>query len=107
MSWTEHLKIFDEVAQMAQIERKGKSMPYTSANGHMFALLNKEGQLGIRLSKKDQAEFDKKFGALPLKSHGATMRDYVLIPEELLADKRLLANYLQKGLAHVLSLPPK
>ncbi len=107
MNWEKNLELFDEVAKKAHIERKGKTVPYCSANGHMFALLNKEGQLGIRLSKEEQEAFDQKFGALPLKSHGATMRDYVLIPEKLLQDMDTLADYLKKGLAYVMSLPPK
>ncbi len=107
MSWEENLKLFDEVAKIAKIERKGKTMPYTSANGHMFALLNKEGQLGIRLSKEEQQKFDQEYGAEPLLSHGAKMKDYVLIPQKMLADKSLLATYLKKGFDYVMTLPPK
>jgi len=107
MSWEEALKLFDEAAEVAQIERKGKTMPYASANGHMFALLNKDGQLGIRLSKEEQHQFDQDHGAAPLVSHGAIMKDYVLIPQKLLAKKELLAAYLKKGLSHARSLPAK
>lgn len=107
MSWETNLKLFDEVAEMANIERKGKTVPYCSANGHMFALLNKEGQLGIRLSKEEQKKFDEAYGAEPLLSHGAKMRDYVLIPDILLSDKKLLSAYLKKGLTYAKVLPPK
>lgn len=49
--WEDNLKLYDmAVAKCPEIERKGKSMPYTSANGHMFSLLNKDGELGIRFS---------------------------------------------------------
>ncbi|WP_420601541.1 TfoX/Sxy family protein [Flagellimonas sp.] len=102
------LKIYDEVvATNPNFERKGKTMPYTSANGYMFSLISKDDELGIRLSKEATIEFDKAFGAKPFKSHGATMREYVLIPESLLADQETLGKYLQKGYEHVMSLPPK
>ncbi|WP_422861560.1 hypothetical protein [Flagellimonas sp. W118] len=102
------VKVYDElVANCPDIDRKGKTMPYTSANGYMFSLINKDDELGIRLSKEDTVEFDKAYGAKPFKSHGATMREYVLIPESLLKDMNTLRNYLQKGFKYVMSLPPK
>ncbi len=102
------LKIYDEIIESnPNIVRKGKTMPYTSANGHMFSQVNKEGELGIRLSKENTYEFDKTFGAKPFKSYGATMREYVLIPESLLKDKKKLGEYLKKGFEYVMSLPLK
>lgn len=102
------VKIYDElVANSPDIDRKGKTMPYTSANGYMFSLINKDDELGIRLSKEDTVEFDKAYGAKPFKSHGATMREYVLIPESLLKNMDTLSKYLQKGFKYVMSLPPK
>lgn len=104
----EVLKIYDALVESnPNFPRKGKTMPYTSANGHMFSLLNKAGELGIRLSKEDTAEFDVAYGAKPFISYGATMRGYVLIPETLLKDRETLAKYLQKGYEYVMSLPPK
>ncbi|MGW9687091.1 hypothetical protein [Flagellimonas sp. 2504JD1-5] len=102
------LNIYDElVAQNPNFERKGKTMPYTSANGYMFSLINKDNELGIRLSKEATLEFDKVIGAKPFRSHGATVREYVLIPESLLTDSETLGVYLQKGFEYVMSLPPK
>jgi hypothetical protein len=103
----EILKIYEEAAAMAGLERKGKTMPYTSSNGYMFSLINKDDELGIRLSKTDIVEFDEKFGAKPFKSHGAIMREYVLIPEELLCQKEKLSSYLKLGSDFVNSKPPK
>ncbi|PWL38146.1 hypothetical protein DKG77_07615 [Flagellimonas aquimarina] len=102
------LKIYDKVVEAnPNFIRKGKTMPYTSANGYMFSLLNKDGEFGIRLSKEDTLEFDNAYGAKPLKSHGAIMREYVLIPKSLLTDEETLGKYLQKGHEYVMSLPPK
>ncbi len=101
------LKIYEAAIHIAGLERKGKTMPYTSANGYMFSQLNKAGEIGIRLSKADTLEFDAKYGAKPFISYGATMREYVLIPKALLADEEALGNYLKKGFNYVNSLTPK
>ena len=88
-------------------ELKGKNMLYTSNNGYMYSMINKNNELGFRLSKADRAEFDKKYGVLPFMSHGATMRDYVLIPESLLSDIKVLAAWLSRAHEHVSTLKPK
>lgn len=104
----ERLAIFDEViATCANLERKGKTMPYTSANGHMFSQLNKNAELGIRLSDEDRAAFGEKYAAEPFYSYGAQLRDYVLIPDELFDRPDELGIWLKKGWEHVLALPPK
>ena len=52
------LELYDAaVKSINGLTRKGKTMPYTSANGYMFSLFNKNGQLGIRLSKDEQIIF--------------------------------------------------
>ncbi len=108
MEREEVIQILDSiVAENPNFDRKGKTMPYTSANGYMFSQVNKAGELGIRLSKEDTSDFDSKYGATPFLSYGATMREYVLIPEELLENQEILSDYLQKGYDYVMSLPPK
>ncbi|MEM1256887.1 MAG: hypothetical protein AAGH81_00040 [Bacteroidota bacterium] len=107
MTREELVNIYEEAIAMAGLERKGKTMPYTSSNGHMFSQLNKANELGIRLSKEDTAKFDSKYGAQPFISYGATMREYVLVPEELLLQKEELGKYLKKGFEFVNSKPSK
>ena len=42
--WKENLEKYDRiVAKTDRFECKGKTMPYTSANGYMFSLINKDG----------------------------------------------------------------
>jgi len=54
-SWNEKLAVYDAlVAKCPRFERKGKTMPYTSANGYMFSLFNKAGEIGIPFQKKDK-----------------------------------------------------
>ena len=79
MTYEEKLARYDElVAKCHRFERKGKTMPYTSANGHMFSLLNKEGELGFRFSKQVQETYIQEFGSTIFKSHGAVMKGYVM-----------------------------
>jgi len=108
MTWKEKLEIYDKlVDKCPRFERKGKSMIYTSANGHMFSILNKDGQLGIRFSKEVQENYIKEFNTTLFKSYGAVMKGYVLIPDHMLEDLDKLAEYLDEGYDYVMSLEPK
>ena len=106
--WKEKLAIYDElVAKCPRFERKGKSVPYTSANGYMFSLINKDGELGFRYSKEVQEKYMKEFNTTIFKSHGATMKGYILIPDSMLKDLDRLAQYLNESYDYVMSLKPK
>lgn len=106
--WEEKLKIYDELVEKCpRFDRKGKTMPYTSANGYMFSLLNKAGEFGIRFSKEVQQKYIEEFGTGLYKSYGATMKGYVRIPDEMLEDLEKLAEYLNESYDYVMTLPPK
>lgn len=106
--WEERLKIYDAlVDKCPRFERKGKTMIYTSANGHMFSLLNKAGEIGFRFSKEVQEKYIKEFNSSIYKSYGAVMKGYVLIPDHILEDLDHLANYLNESYDYVMSLDPK
>ncbi|NNE55801.1 MAG: hypothetical protein HKN32_07270 [Flavobacteriales bacterium] len=107
-TWDKTLQFYDDlVARSSNFERKGKTVPYTSANGYMFSLMNKDGEFGIRLSKDRAKAFMEEHDTTIFKSHGAVMRDYVLIPESMFEDSDFLLKTLEAGYAHVMSLPPK
>ena len=95
------------VATSSKFELKGKNMLYTSANGYMFSMINKENEIGIRLPKDLQAEFREKYDAHEFHSHGATMREYVCVPESLHGDMDTMAKYLDAGYEYVMTLPKK
>ncbi|MEP1780098.1 hypothetical protein [Reichenbachiella sp.] len=106
--WKEKLKLYDElVAKCERYERKGKTMPYTSANGYMFSLLNKAGEIGIRFSKDVQEKYMQEFNTTFYKSYGAVMNGYILIPEEMLKDLDKVAVYLDESYDYVMTLEPK
>ncbi|MCP4974991.1 MAG: hypothetical protein GY931_02405 [Maribacter sp.] len=102
------LKIYDElVAKCIRFERKGKTMPYTSANGYMFSLFNKAGEIGIRFSKEVQTKYMKELDTTLYKSYGAIMKGYILIPDKMLNDLDNLADYLNESYDYVMTLEPK
>jgi hypothetical protein len=106
--WQEKLEIYDQlVAKCPRFERKGKTMPYTSANGHMFSLLNKAGQLGFRYSKDVQEKYIQEFSTTIFKSYGSVMRGYVLIPDQMLEDLDKLVELLNESYDYVMTLEPK
>lgn len=107
-NWNKKLEIFDQlVDKCPDFERKGKTMIYTSANGHMFSLLNKAGEIGFRFSKEVQEKYIKEFNSTIYKSYGAVMKGYVLIPESMLKDLEKSSEYLNESYNYVMSLNPK
>ncbi len=107
--WNKKLEFYDKVIGLnPKFERKGKTMPYTSANGHMFTLFNKAGEIGFRFSKESGKAFMEEHpDSAPYKSYGSFMNGYVLIPESLYGDLDMLAKYLEESYQYVLSLEPK
>jgi len=106
--WEEKLKVYDElVSKCPRFERKGKTMPYTSANGHMFSLLNKAGEIGIRFSIEVQKKYIEEFNSTIFKSYNSIMHGYVLIPENMLEDLDNVAKYLDESYDYGMSLESK
>ena len=106
--WEEQLKIYDAIiAKCPRFERKGKTMPYTSANGHMFSLFNKNGELGIRFAKEVQKKYMEEYNTTIYKSYNSVMHGYILITEDMLADLDNVAKLLDESFDYVMSLEPK
>jgi len=95
------------VATHPEIERKGKSSPYTSVNGNMFTVLSADGTLGMRLAAADRDAFIATYGTGPYQAHGTVMKEYVAVPAELLARTSELAPYLAKSYTYAKSLKPR
>ena len=101
-------KLFDEIwASFPEIERKGKTMPYTSMNGNMFSFVSKIGELAFRVSKEAQKEYIDKHGVTESIQHGRVMKDYVDVPEKCFTDMDFLKELCSKSIAHAKTLKPK
>jgi TfoX/Sxy family transcriptional regulator of competence genes len=95
------------VATNPEVDRKGKTMPYTSKNGHMFSLFAKDGTLNLRLPKEKRESFLEEFSTELTVQYGTVMKEYVVVPDELLADTPALKEYFDISYAYVSSLKPK
>ena len=107
--WEEQLKRYDEIIEKCpKFKRLGKTMPYTGANGYMFTLLNKAGEIGVRFSEEVKKKYIKEFNTTIYKSYGATMRGYILIPDDMLSNKtELVIKLFNESYDYVMSLEPK
>lgn len=91
-----------------EIELKGgKKLPYTSHNGNMFTFLTKEGKVGIRLGKAEREAFLEKYDTQLCVNYDAIMKEYVEVPDDLLANITELMPYLELSFAYVQTLKPK
>lgn len=106
--YEQQLKLYDALVEKCpRFPRKGKTMPYTSSNGYMFSLLNKSAEIGIRFSEKRKNELIEAHNTSIYKSHGATMRGYILVSTEMLNNTDLVVTLLNESYDYVMSLDPK
>ena len=102
------LELYEKlVASNPKVERKGKAMPYTSLNGHMFSFITAEHQMTLRLSGEDREGFLEKYKSAVCEQHGRVMKEYVLVPHSLLKKTDELTGYFDQGFAYINSLKPK
>ncbi len=81
--------------------------PAAFTAGHMFAGLFADSMF-LRLPAAERDRFIRAFGAAPFEPvRGRVMREYVVVPPEVLAAPRTLAGALAKAHAYASSLPPK
>ena len=95
------------VATNPDVERKGATVPYTSVNGHMFSYLSKEGKLALRLPEEDREAFLKQYKARLCEAYGVVQREYVEVPDSVLASTRELKRFFDASYRYVSSLKPK
>jgi len=88
-------------------ERRGKALPYTSANGHMYSFVSADGEVCLRLSTKERQDFHDRHRGGEVVQHGRVMKEYVAVPAELLAETERLAPYLAKSYDYAKGLKPK
>jgi hypothetical protein len=102
------LALFDKlVATLPGVQLKGATMPYTSLNGHMFSYLSKTGTLALRLPEGVRESFLKKYKTRLCEQYGIVQKEYVEVPDALLANTSVLSKYFALSLAHVGTLKPK
>jgi hypothetical protein len=95
------------IATVPGVERKGDTIPYTSLNGHMFSNLTKERKLALRLPEDVREAFLAKYNAKLSKEYGVVRKEYVEVPDALLARTSELKPYFAKSFAYVSAMKPK
>ena len=106
--YADNLALYEKlVATNTNVTRKGDTMPYTSANGHMFSLLTKEGTLVLRLPPEAREAFLKKHKSKQPVQYGVVMKEYVQIPDALLKKTTELKRSFDTSYEYVRSLKPK
>ena len=95
------------VATLPGVERKGATMPYTSLNGNMFSYLHGSGLLALRLAPEDRERFLEKYNTKLFEAYGIVQKEYVTVPESLLAKTEELAPYFALSYGYVKTLKPK
>ena len=59
-----------------------------------LSYLIRGGEISIRFPKASQEAFKKKYNTTIYESYRTTMKDYVLVPENMWDDLELLATYV-------------
>ena len=95
------------VAAVPGVERKGATHPYTSVNGHMFSCLHPPGLLALRLPEAEREKFLEKYKTSLFESYGIVQKEYVTVPDALLANTKELRKYFLLSYEYVRSLKPK
>ena len=102
------LSLYDQLIDAVDgIDKKGKNNFYTSLNGHMYSFVAKEGYVAIRLPKDEKEAFENEYKTGPASPYGAVMREYVVIPDNLLEDTDKLKHYLILSHEYIKTLKPK
>lgn len=95
------------IRTQAEAERKGKGMPSTSFNGHMFSFLSPTGSLFLRLPEKEKEAFIKKYKSSASGGHAKMLMEFVEVPEKLMKDFAEVKKYFDISFTYVQTLKPR
>lgn len=73
----------------------------------MFTYLNPAGMLALRLPADERVKFLKKYKTTLFEAYGAVMKEYVTVPDSLLANTKELSKYLDLSYRYIETLKPK
>jgi hypothetical protein len=104
----EKLELYEKlVATNPDIERKGASVPYTSLNGNMFSYLHASGAMALRLPAGEREKFLAKYKTKLFEAYGIVQKEYVTVPDALLAKTNELRPYFKMSCEYAKGLKPK
>jgi hypothetical protein len=104
----EKLDLYEKlVATVPEIPRKGASVPYTSLNGNMFSYLHASGAVALSLPQGEREKFLAKYKTKLFEAYGIVQKEYVTVPDSLLAKTDELKRYFEISYEYAKSLKPK
>ena len=104
----EKLELYEKlVSTNPDIERKGATVPYTSLNGNMFSYLHASGAVALRLPAGEREKFLAKYKTKLFEAYGIVQKEYVTVPDALLAKTNELKPYFEMSYEYAKSLKPK
>ena len=82
---------------------------YTAIDGNMYTMISKHGVVGIRLPEPERSTFLVEYSTDLFRGDPAwpPAREFVAVPDDLLADTAALKPYLELSLQYVLTLRAK
>lgn len=82
---------------------------YTAVNGNMYTMISKHGVVGIRLPQGEREAFLERYDTELFRGdpNWPPAKEFVAVPDHLLANTKVLKPYLEKSLAYVKTLKPK
>jgi hypothetical protein len=104
----EKLELYEKLVRTSPgIERKGDTVPYTAHNGNMFSYLHASAGLALRLPPGEREMFLAKYGTKVFDAYGTVQKEYVAVPDALLAKTAELKSYFKISVEYARSLKPK
>lgn len=105
---SDRLALYEALVESVEgVERKGAANPYTSRNGHMTSFIDKAGEVSIRLDASDRERFIEHYGSRLSMQYGKQMKDFVVVPDDLLERQDELRSWFVRSWEWAGSLPPK
>lgn len=105
----EKIVLYDKLVEThPDVERKGAANPYTAVNGHMFSFLSPQTEtMGLKLPPGERESFMAKYATGNITQYGIVQKEFVEVPDALLANTDELKAYFDRSFAYVSSLKPK
>ena len=103
------IDLFDGVVPSGKRIERRKMFGYPAAfvNGNLFAGLHQEDFI-LRLDEAERKVFIRTSGSRIFEPMpGRRMREYVVVPEAVLADKKALGDWISRSIAFASAIKPK
>jgi hypothetical protein len=106
-SFADTLALYDAmVATHPKAKRSGVKIPSTSMNGRMYSFLGKTGEVALKLPEAEREPFLKKYKTRLCDVYGIVQKEFVIVPDALLAKTQELKKYFALSHDYATTLKP-